>query len=222
MENVKKFLWGFFFIVVGLIWGLNAFQITNIDLFFDGWWTFFIIIPSFIGLFDEEEKSGNFIGLVIGIVLLLACQGILSFDVIGKLIVPIIFIMIGLSIILSNAFSKTVKEKFKNVNTKNLDTIVATFSEQRINITEKFKGVVLDAIFGGIDYDLRDATLSKENVIKATSIFGGITIRVADDVNVIVKSTSIFGGVDNKIKTKNASKTIYVDAICLFGGVDIK
>ncbi|MEE1115844.1 MAG: hypothetical protein UH851_03185, partial [Clostridia bacterium] len=38
---------------------LNAFNITDIDVFFDGWWTLFIIIPCAIGLFTEREKIGG-------------------------------------------------------------------------------------------------------------------------------------------------------------------
>ena len=72
-------------IIIGLIVGGNALGITNIDIFFDGWWTLFIIIPCFIGLFKEREKTGNFIGFLIGIALLLCCQDVLNFDMIWKL-----------------------------------------------------------------------------------------------------------------------------------------
>ena len=69
MEKIKKLLWGLFFIVLGLVIGLNSLGITDINVFFKGWWTLFIIVPSFIGLFDDEDKTGNLIGLVIGVVL---------------------------------------------------------------------------------------------------------------------------------------------------------
>ena len=36
MSNLKNTLWGILLIVVGLIIGLNALGITNIDIFFDG------------------------------------------------------------------------------------------------------------------------------------------------------------------------------------------
>ena len=58
-DSMKNILWGIFFVVFGLILGLNALDLTNINLFFDGWWTFFIILPCFIGLFVEEEKNIN-------------------------------------------------------------------------------------------------------------------------------------------------------------------
>lgn len=222
---MSKSLWGILLIIIGIILGLNALNITNINLFFDGWWTLFIIIPSFIGLFNEKEnKTSNLIGLGIGIALLLAAQDFIQFEIVFKLIVPFVLITIGLSFLFSDKTKKQIVDKLNNVNKNNLENIVATFSEQKINKDEdNFKGANLDAIFGGITLDLRNTKLEKEIIIKASSIFGGIDILLPSDVNVQVKATPIFGGVSNKIKNhKENNKTIYIDAFCLFGGVDIK
>ena len=99
---MKNMLWGFVLVAIGVVLGLNALDITNIDLFFDGWWTLFIIVPCFINLFKNEDITSNFIGLVIGICLLLGCQDIVEFDLIRKLIVPFILVMIGISFIFKN------------------------------------------------------------------------------------------------------------------------
>ena len=85
MNRVSNYLWGLVLIVLGVIFGLNALDITDIDIFFDGWWTLFIIVPTFIGLFKEKDKTGNLIGLEIGICLHLGCQDYISFDLILKL-----------------------------------------------------------------------------------------------------------------------------------------
>ena len=47
MKKFGSLLWGLVFIAVGIIVGLNSFKVTNIDLFFNGWWTLFIIVPCF-------------------------------------------------------------------------------------------------------------------------------------------------------------------------------
>ena len=73
MNTMKNIFWGIILVVFGLIWGLNALDITHINIFFNGWWTLFIIIPCFIGLFNDKDKTGNIIGLLIGIALLLCC-----------------------------------------------------------------------------------------------------------------------------------------------------
>lgn len=224
MDKFKKLLWGLVFITLGVIIGLNSLGLTHINIFFRGWWTLFIIIPSFIGLFDDDDKTGNLIGLVIGIVLFLGVNSVISFELIGKLIVPFILVAIGVSILFKEAIKSNVTEKVTAAKKNGLENITATFAGQNVKKDgEEFKGANLDAVFGGIDLDLRNAVIEKEAVIKASSIFGGITIFVPSDVNVKVKSTPIFGGVSNKtIQNKENTKILYIDAFCLFGGVEIK
>ena len=101
---------------------------------------------------------------------------------------------------------------------------MATFTEQKVTKEEEpFEGANLDAVFGGITLDICQAKLKEETVIKASSIFGGITIITPKDIEVKVKSTSIFGGVSNHTKHQtNSKKTIYIETFALFGGIDIK
>lgn len=228
MKNFGNILWGIVLIAIGLIIGGNALGITNINIFFEGWWTLFIIIPCFIGLFKEREKTGNIIGLLVGIALLLCCQKVLSFDMVWKLALPVILIIIGISFIFKDTFDRNVSEKIKKLNeNKNKDNdYCATFSSQNVNFDgEKFNGADLTAVFGGVKCDLKNAIIENDVVINASSIFGGTEIYIPDNVKVKIKSSSIFGGVDEKKKkavTDNEAHTIYINAVCIFGGVEIK
>lgn len=227
MKNFGNILWGLVLVFVGLIIGGNALGITNINLFFEGWWTLIIIIPCFVGLFKEHEKTGNIIGLLIGIALLLACRDLLDFNLIGKLMFPTILVVIGLSIIFKDTIGGKVNKKIKELNEKKTgeNEYCATFSGQDVKFDgEKFTGADLTAVFGGVKCDLRNAVIEADNVINASSIFGGIDILVPENVKVKIKSSSIFGGVSDERKyTENKEgNTIYVNATCLFGGVDIK
>ena len=224
MKKVGNKIWGLLFIIVGLIFGLNALGITDIDVFFDGWWTLFIIIPSIIEIVKEPTSTGNYIWLGIGVVLLLAAQGILDMSKIWKLIFPAILVAIGIGMIFKDVVGSKVSEKIKELNKDEKEEYYATFSGQKLNFSgEEFKGASLNAIFGGIDIDLRNVNITHDQVINATSVFGGIDILVPNNVNVKVKSNSLFGGVDNKVKTYNENlPTIYVKGFCLFGGVEVK
>lgn len=227
MRKLSKILWGIALIVVGGIFALNAFGVTDIKLFFDGWWTLFIIVPCFIGIFSEREKTGNIIGLLIGVVLLLCCQNVLGFDMLWKLAFPAIIVIIGLKMIFGAVFGdKAIK--MLETSRKNGDDIkvgCATFSGQNLNFDgEQFSGAELTAVFGGVKCDLRHAIIEKDCAVNATSIFGGIDILVPDYVNVKVNSNSIFGGVSDKnhCSTVQGAVTIYINATCMFGGVEIK
>ena len=227
MKKFGNLLWGLVLIVLGLIIGGNALGITNINVFFDGWWTLIIIIPCFIGLFKEREKTGNIIGLLIGIALLLACQDLLDFNLVWKLLFPAILVAIGVSIIFKDVIGGKVSKEIKKLNEKKTgeNEYCATFSGQDVRFDgEQFKGVDLTAVFGGIKCDLRNAIIEEDAVINTSSIFGGIDIYVTENVKVKVKSSSIFGGVsDEKKHSQNAdAHTIYINATCIFGGVEIK
>ena len=227
MKKISKILWGIALITVGVIFALNAFEITDIELFFDGWWTLFIIVPCFIGIFSEREKTGNIIGLTIGVFLLLCCQNVMGFDMLWKLAIPAIIVIIGLKLILGAVFGdKAIKllESSKQSG-ENIRIGCATFSGQDLNFDgEEFSGAELTAVFGGVKCDLRNAVINKDCAITATSVFGGITIFVPDYVNVKVNSNSIFGGVSDKNHRPSVqgAVTVYINATCMFGGVEIK
>lgn len=224
MNNKSNLLWGIVLIIVGLIIGLNTLEITNINLFFNGWWTLFIIIPCFIDLFKEKDKTGNIIGLVIGIFLLLGCNNIIDFDLIWKLIVPISLIAIGLSFIFKDTINSRIKKEIKKV-TNSENEYYATFGVQNLNFqNEEFNGCYLNAIFGGMKCNLTNSTIKKDIVINASAIFGEITIYVPNDINVKIISTPIFGGISDERKNndKDSKITLYINAIIIFGGIEIK
>ena len=224
MKDKGNLIWGILLIIIGIIIGLNSLGVANINLFFDGWWTLFIIVPSLVDIIKKPSKGENYVWLGVGIVLLLCAQEILSFKMVGKLILPAILVGIGLSLLLKDKLGAKVKEKIKTLNQDGLEEYYATFSGQEINPKgEEFKGANLNAVFGGIDLNLTESQIQKDTLINVTSVFGGVDIKVPSNVNVKVQSTSIFGGVDNKVKkyTENLP-TIYIKAFCLFGGADIK
>ena len=225
MKKTGNLMWGIVLIIVGVIFGLNALNVTNIDVFFNGWWTLFIIVPSFIELFRDNNKTGNIIGLIIGIALLMGCQKLINFDIIWKLIVPFILVMIGLSILFKDTISGKVNKEIKKLNKKNLKEYCVTFAGQNIDFdNEKFDGCSLNAVFGGIKCDLNGAIIKEDTVIDVSAIFGSVTILVPKNVNIKISSTPIFGGVsdDRKNKGKESKVTLYINANCMFGGVEIK
>ena len=226
MKKLSNILWGIVLIAVGVIIALKSFDIIKLNVFFDGWWTLFIIVPCFINLFGDDDKIGNIAGIIIGVLLLLGCQDVIGFSLVWKLVVPIIVIAIGIKLVVFGAFCKRegVVNSIKT-DSQNHKKGTAIFAGADINLNgEKFSGAKLTALFGGIDCDLRSAVIESDCVIKANVVFGGIDIIVPENVNIKVNSNSIFGGVsNNKKKTANGFEyTIYVEAQCVFGGVEIK
>lgn len=222
----KNVIWGLLIIAVGVIFGLKAFGLLDVEIFFDGWWTLFIIVPCVIGLFTDSDKIGSIIGILVGVILLLACQGLFSFELLWKLAVPAIIILIGIKMIFKGTFHNDSAKRIKEITGDGipLKKCCATFTGQNVDFTnEVFDGAEFTAVFGGIKCDLRNAVIEKDTVINVCCIFGGVEIFAPDNVNVKVCSNSVLGGIDDKHKksTENAV-TLYINGTCIFGGVEIK
>ena len=227
MKKFRRILLGVLLVLAGVIFALNSLEITNINIFFKGWWTLFIIIPCFVNIFTDRDKVGNIFAMAIGIILLLCCQGILDFSVFWKLILPIVIITVGLSMIFSGLFIKRkLKSHFKKLgcDEKNFRINYTVFSGTDINCAgEVFEGADLKTIFGGIDMDLRGAIIEKDCEIFASVAFGGIDIIVPDDVNVKINSSVYFGGVSNNCENRavDNAPTLYINCTGAFGGIEI-
>lgn len=225
MKKVSSILWGVVFIAAGVIFALNALKITDIEIFFDGWWTLFIIVPCTVGLFTEREKTGNIIGIAVGVFLLLCCRDVLSFSILWKLLVPAIIVIVGAKMVFTGFFCNKANEIIDKIKQDGGETKVgcATFSGCDLNYAgEVFEGAELTATFGGVKCDLRNAIIEKDCAIRVSAIFGGIDIFVPDNINVKVSSNCIFGGISNKTSAHKDAPTVYISGTCMFGGVEIK
>lgn len=224
MKNTSKVLWGLVLVVVGLLLSINALGFAHIDIFFDGWWTLFIIVPSFIGLFGDEDKFGSLVGLIVGIALLLSAQGFISFGLIFKLIIPFIIVVIGLSILKNGIYGEKVKEKVEIKNIKDLETIAVVMSDENKVIKDEFKGAVIDTVFGHCTLDISEAKIKGDINIKISSVFSKVDIIMPADVVIKTNSTRVFGSVSTVVKDKTNKKgtTIYVEAVSVFGGISLR
>lgn len=233
----RSIIFGLILVAAGIIFAGNELGYWNINIFFRGWWTLFIIIPCILSIVESGFNTGNIIGLCIGVFLLLQQQDM--FYEYRKLIFPAGVIAIGLILILkqnnrshhefkNNASAQNSAGNDSDANNKefrktsDIIKLTAIFSGQNYEKNnETFNGADLTAIFGGVDLDIRNTTIDTDTRIDAFCMFGGMDILVPQNVPVKVHSTCIFGGVDNWAQTDGAP-AIHVYCTCVFGGIDIK
>ena len=228
--NFSSIVWGIVLVAAGVIFALNSLDITNIDVFFEGWWTLFIIIPCTISLFtDRHNIVGNLFGIALGVFLLLCARGILSYSMIWKLLLPIIVVVIGLNMLLKGLFGRKDRDDDDDDDddddeaSHDVHTANAIFSAHRVNYDGMvFHSAELNVIFGGAQLDLRNAIIEGDCTVRANCIFGGITVLVPENVNVKVNSSNIFGGCSNKTTDHPGAHTIYITSNGIFGGTSIK
>ena len=96
-NKISNSLWGLFLIAIGIGIAGDVLNIWDFQLFFDGWWTFLIIIPCFISMIQSGFGFGSTCGFIIGVVWFLSYHINFNFSI-WRLIIPGILILIGLRI----------------------------------------------------------------------------------------------------------------------------
>ena len=209
-KDYSALIWGLIFVVVGIIFGGNALNIWDIDIFFPGWWTLFLIIPGLISMVRYGFNWGSGILVIIGLVLLFDALDIIDDGVIWKLIFPLVLVAVGISIIASffrtgtkkgiksEEYSKSKSYKYDSTQYPRYTAILGGGDYK--NNTEDLKGVVAEAILGGLSIDLRDAKITEDIVLELTAVLGGIDIFIPDNVRVeIISGVPVLGGFEHKI-----------------------
>jgi hypothetical protein len=82
-------------------------------------------------------------------------------------------------------------------------------------------------VFGGADIDLRDAILpGREVIIRAVSVFGGMSITVPPEMRVVDSGVAIFGGRDVSGETHESegpsAPLLRIQGACVFGGISVR
>ena len=238
-NKLSNFLWGLFFILIGVGIAGNVMNIWDFHLFFDGWWTLLIIVPCFISMLQTGFSTGSTVGFIIGVLLLMNYHVDFNFNI-WQLIIPVILVLIGVRIMFQGAFHKKINYEHtysaggnsgmnggaggSNYTNASKGEYSAVFSSNHIHITEPFYGTSLNSAFGAIVLDLRDAQITGDVEINASAIFGGIDIYLPHGVKVKTNNVPIFGGVSNKHTqaVDPSAPTVYLNSTCMFGGIDIK
>ena len=233
-KDYSALIWGLIFVVVGIIFGGNALNIWDIDLFFPGWWTLFLIIPGLISMVRYGFNWGSGILVIIGLVLLFDALDIIDDGVIWKLIFPLVLVAVGISIIASffrtgtkkgiksEEYSKSKSYKYDSTQYPRYTAILGGGDYK--NNTEDLKGVVAEAILGGLSIDLRDAKITEDIVLELTAVLGGIDIFIPDNVRVeIISGVPVLGGFEHKINRNAISgPKVRIKYTAVLGGIEVK
>ncbi|WP_069648921.1 LiaF transmembrane domain-containing protein [Caloranaerobacter ferrireducens] len=221
--NGKK-IFGILLVVIGVFLLLGETGIIDITIrdIISGYWPLILVVIGLYKLFTNSiSKITGIILIIIGILLQLKVSeyfNIFEYD----LFWPIVIILLGIWILL---FYK--RDRWK-VSSKDVLSAFALFSGFNIkNSSQSFKGGNITSIFGGVEVDLREASILKEQEARIDILiaFGGAEIFVPQGWNVVIKGTPIFGGWENKTVNNNFdtnSPTLIINSFVMFGGFEVK
>ncbi|MFZ2538780.1 MAG: LiaF domain-containing protein [Oscillospiraceae bacterium] len=208
-KSIAPLLFGIVFILAGIGYLGSVVLGWDFDVFFAGWWTLFIIVPSFISILSNGPRGFNLAAFFIGIVLLLSEQipQIFSYKTTGVAIVAVVIISIGVTLI-TNYFRKPNSATYFNYQQNNTyqtppqGNAGATGSYNTAQ--PKGKNWSYDAtncpnynaILSGVD--TKNTSTNFEGA-RVSAIMGGVDLDLRDAVvthDITVYVTAIMGGVD--------------------------
>lgn len=181
-------------------------------------WQFFFILFGLLFFFLAQNKTVGSVFIAIGL-----------FNMYPELW-PLVFVAIGAYIIFG------ISRKSKNsdstlggtANNHEIEQISIFGGGTKFVNSDSFKGGNIVSIFGGSEVNLTGSKLAEgDNILDTISIFGGCTIIVPKDWNVVLDIFPLFGGFsDKRMKDPNQvyepNKTLFIKGIALFGGGEVK
>lgn len=227
----KRVLLGGILIILGGIFLLNTMNILHFRIahvIFS--WPFVMFI---IGLFVLVNTEKKFLGGVLtGIGALFLIPKIFpQVDYDSGIIIPLFLIILGLYIILKKRKVDTESSEHgdtSKINKDKIDDISIFGGGTKIISSNNFRGGNITAIFGGSEINLINCQLAEgDNVLDVLCIFGGTTIILPKEWNVVINVTSILGGFSNKaIRNPSVaidqSRTLHIKGLAMFGGGEVK
>jgi hypothetical protein len=217
-------------VVIGLFILLDNLGIVRVH---DVWryWPVLLIVYGVSRLLDAHAPSGYLWGgmvSLIGALVLLDNLDIVTFNF--DLIWPLLLIAFGLSMLLrSMDRKKTWATAAGPIDAGSSCNAYAVFggSKRRINSSD-FRGGDAVAVFGGVEFDLRGATMTVDQaIIDANVVCGGLEVRVPESWTIINRAVTIFGGVEDKtaqskLEPNAKSPQLVITGSVVFGGISLR
>lgn len=224
-------IWGVIVALIGVVILLDNMGILAASQVFR-FWPMLLIIA---GVVNVTTQRGRLIGILLlgfGVALQLHELGIARFS--WGVIWGLVWIAVGVLILWSSLEARNrpaagTTDSAGDSRTRLNEMAIFGGVERRIT-TQDFQGGTINAVFGGVELDLSEAGMQKEEAtIEVNAIFGGVEIRVPYEWQVVSRGAPIFGGYVDKTRLRrtedpaNATpKILVLTGAAIFGGVEIK
>lgn len=230
-ENKRVYL-GMFLIAVGGLWILERLDLIPevLENIFISWQMLLIGIGVFALI--GGNKTAGIVLISIGGFFLLDEIYIIPREL-RKIGWPVLIIVMGVLLLVTHRRKKTDPSQFEpGEGGQGMDFFddFVVFGGREIFVTsQRFVGGKTTSMFGGTEYDLRQARLSENGaVIECLTLFGGCGFKVPPDWTIKNEATAVFGAfTDKRGSTYNqvitdSSKTLVIKGFSAFGGIEIK
>ncbi|ABX40809.1 LiaF transmembrane domain-containing protein [Lachnoclostridium phytofermentans] len=234
-KNHSSYIWGGLLVLFGVLLAARAVDIFTFDIFFDGWWTLFLIIPCFISLFNHGgDKTANLIGLSIGIFMLLSAQGFITWRMFGPLCFAAILVFIGLNMIMPK------KHRDQDYSSQNYKTYQGSGStdqtyDRTYTYEQNFDGTENGQQSGNYGSTQNtggsnDANSGYQNTYQGarqsgqfacTAVLSGRELRFDNEVFQGAMLSALLGGIELDLRNAIIRENVVIECKTILGGIDI-
>lgn len=227
MNNQTNKILGIIFILLGIGYLGDQFQLWSFTIFFAGWWTLFLIIPGVVSMITSGVKSHNVLLTGIGIYLFLWVNDIVRFRFTFQLMIAVMFIYLGVKLITSKQvqYSSTNHRDFSNTKAGSSNSehlrITSIFANQNYAFNDRIYTCKVDCTCSTLRIDLRHADVSELKALDIDCVGGSVDLYIAKDVNVNVRRDNFLGSCSIPMPIEDKKIDIYIRTSCVLGQIRI-
>lgn len=214
-------------ILVGIFFLLdNLGIIPFVHLF--RFWPMILVLIGIGSLFSRQDRVKGTVLIIIGVLFGLDSLGVAHLH--WSALWPLAIIGAGVAVMWTTLEARRIGVTAGDPRTTLNEFAVFGGIERRMTTTD-FQGGMVTAIFGGIELDLRQATITQDVVeVTVNAICGGCELRVPETWEVVANGQGIFGGYVDSTKANHLPevlagtprKALILRGVAIFGGVEIK
>lgn len=245
-KNTSNYLWGGLLILIGIFLAGRAVDLFEFTIFFDGWWSLFIIIPCFIGLFSNGgDKTSNLIGLCIGVFLLLSAQDIIKWSMFAPLCAAAVLVLIGLKMLIpsnkanysdsnyktyenqnsqnnaTNNFTNDTTNKNEDTSSQNTSQNYSSGNNQSTN--NQYQNTYQNNYQGAYQNTYQNAYQGSgsNRPFACTAVLSGRDVRFDNEVFQGAMLSAVLGGIEMDLRNAIIRENVVIEAKTVLGGIDI-
>jgi predicted membrane protein len=236
--NLGRIIFGLIVLALGVIFTLDSLEVIesgNVLRF----WPVILIAVGLGKILQPRAAGGKFFGLILAIVgtlLLLRTFEVIPWSVWDFW--PLILVLLGLSILTEGFGRRRHRERFHRVTVRASGDGERTIDEEsilkvsnvmsgseRVVTSQDFQGGRISTTLGGVEVDLRQATMKgDEAVISVNILLGGVGIRVPETWRVVLHANAALGGITDTSRkpADEGAKRLIVRGSVTLGGLEIR